>query len=361
MPSPQRRIDPGVALRLLREPHRFQFFQAVRVLEQLFVRNGTRAQDVLPRKLAFRNTLNLGFPASEIEKLEAFIDPDAPGGADTQGSEPDFARLAEVEITPAFFGMLGVQGVLPTGYTETLGERELYRRDRAARAFLDIFTNRAVALFYSAWKKYRLDLQYELDGRAGCLPLVMAIEGLGSPALYERLQEGDGRVFDQALAYYAGGVVQRPLSAVALQNMLREYFGVDVRVEQFVGAWYDVPAGQRSRLGERNAVLGRTALSGTRVWQRDLRLCFWIGPLRRAQYQDFLPGGQAAAALAKWLTLLGGDALEYQVRLALHRDDVQPGTLDPAHGARLGWDAFVCTRGSDSDRADASYLVRTLH
>ncbi len=352
MPGAKRRIDPGVANRLLAEPYRFEFLQAVRVLEHLFVRNGVRPQDVVPRRLKFRNTLNMGFPASEIEKLEA--------RAHDEGDPADPAQIAEIDIVPTFMGMLGVQGVLPSAYTEHLGERELYHRDRAARAFLDIFNNRAVALFYAAWKKYRLALQYELDGKARFLPLILSIAGLGPESLRSGLARGRGQVFDQAVAFHGAGVVQRPLSAAMLQNILRDYFGVSLRVEQFVGAWYEVPADQRSALGGGNAALGRTALSGARVWQRNLRLCLWIGPLRLRQFEDFLPGGEAAAALAKWLTLLGGDSLEYQVRLILHRDDVRPCSLHANEGARLGWNTHLCTRRSDTDRAGTNYLVHTL-
>ncbi|MDO1530422.1 type VI secretion system baseplate subunit TssG [Fulvimonas sp. R45] len=361
MPGAKRRIDPGVAQRLLAAPQRFQFFQAVRVLEHVFVRNGVRAQDVVTRRLRFRNTLSMGFPASDIEQLRAYAAEDAPFDPAATGEPADWSALAEVDITPAFMGMLGGQGVLPFGYTERLGERETYHRDHAARAFLDIFNNRAVALFYAAWKKYRLAFQYELDRRERFLPLVLSLAGMGSPALRAKLAKGRGAVFDQAIAYYAAGVGQRPLSGAFLQGMLREYFSADVRVEQFAGAWYAVPASQHSRLGSRNAVLGRTALAGERVWQRDLRIRLWIGPLRRARFEDFLPGGKAAAALAKWLTLLGGDALEYEVRLVLHRDDVRPTGLTAATGGRLGWDAMVNTRPAGGHRADASYLVHTLN
>lgn len=362
MSGTKRRIDPGVAHRLFSEPYRFEFFQAVRVLEHVFVRNGVRAQDVLARKLKFRNSLRMSFPASEIERLMAYTGDDEAFDVTLRDKAPDLDKVDEVDITPAFMGMLGAQGVLPSGYTEQLGQRELYHRDRAARAFLDIFTNRAVALFYAAWKKYRLALQYELDGKARFLPLVTSLAGLGSPSLRARLEQGRGQVFDQAIAFYAGGVMQRPLSAAMLENILREYFDADIRVEQFVGAWYDVPPGQRTRLGDPGAVLGRSALSGARVWQRNLRLRLWIGPLRNRRFQDFLPGGDAAAALAKWLTLLGGDSLEYQVRLTLHRDDVSPCSLGAASGGgRLGWDTYLCTRPSKTHRTGTSYLVHTLH
>src|SRR5699024_10240285 len=185
---------------------------------------------------------------------------------------------------------------------------------------------------------------------------------LGSPSLHGRLTGGRGPLFDQAIAFHAGGVMQRPLSAAVLGNILRDYFDVAIRVEQFVGAWYDVPAEQRTRLGDPAAVLGRSALSGSRVWPRNLRLRLWIGPLRSKRFQDFLPGGEAAAALAKWLTLLGGDSLEYQVRLTLHRDDVRPVSLGATSGSgRLGWDTYLSTRASDGHRTGTSYLVHTLH
>lgn len=362
MSGAKRRIDPGVAQRLLAAPQRFQFFQAVRVLEHLFVRNGVRPQDVVTRRLRFRNSLSMGFPASDIEQLRAYAGDDTPFATGDDGEPAAWETLAEVDITPAFMGMLGGHGVLPFGYTERIGERETYHRDHAARAFLDIFNNRAVALFYAAWKKYRLAFQYELDRRERFLPLALSLAGMGSPALRARLARGEGAVFDQAIAYYAAGIGQRPLSAAFLQRMLCEYFDAAVRVEQFAGAWYAVPASQHSRLGSRNAVLGRTALAGERVWQRDLRLRLWIGPLRRVRFEDFLPGGKAAAALAKWLTLLGGDALEYEVRLVLHRDDVRPTGLLPGDGGgRLGWDAMVNTRPANGHRADASYLVHTLN
>lgn len=361
MSGSKRRIDPGVAQRLLAAPHRFQFFQAVRVLEHVFVRNGTRPQDVVTRKLHFRNSLSMSFPASDIEKLRAYTDDDSPFVVEGDGQSTAWNTLANVDLTPAFMGMLGGQGVLPYGYTEQFGEREAYHRDHAARAFLDIFNNRAVALFYSAWKKYRLAFQYELDQRERFLPLVLSLAGMGSPALRSRLADGDGAVFDQAIAYYSGGIGQRPLSAAFLQRMLSEYFEADMRLEQFVGAWYAVPQTQRSRLGEKNAVLGRNALAGERVWQRDLRMRLWIGPLRHKCFEEFLPGGKAAAALSKWLTLLGGDSLEYEVRLVLHKDDVRSTGLTPLNGGRLGWDAMVNTRTASDHRADASYLVHTLN
>jgi type VI secretion system protein ImpH len=214
-------------------------------------------------------------------------------------------------------------------------------------------------LFYAAWKKHRLAFQYELNRQERFLPLALALAGMGMKSLRSQLSTGQGALFDQSIAYYSALVRQRPLSAAFLQRALAEYFSAPLRIEQFAGAWYMVPDAQRSRLGTGNAVLGSTALAGGRVWQRDLRIRLWFGPLRRSQFEDFLPGGSAAAALSKWLTLVAGSTLEYEVRLILHREDVQGVRLQGDEGGRLGWDAFVNTRPGDSHRADASYLVHT--
>lgn len=360
MPSAQRRIDPGVAQQLLAEPHRFQFFQAVRLLEQIFLRQGVKAGQAVPMRVRFRNTLSLGFPATELAADGQVF---SLKGGRLEGAEAiDQAlhqqELAEVHLTPQFMGLLGTAGALPLHYTETLQMRELYQRDRTARAFLDIFSSRAVSLHYAAWKKHRLALQYELDRKERFLPLVLSLLGMGSSELRDRMHDGDGDVFDQAVAYYAGAVRQRPVSAALIARVLSDYFKVPLNLEQFVGAWYRVPAAQTSRLGMANATLGASALAGDRVWQRDLRLCLRIGPLSRTQFDDFLPGGSAAKALAKWLLLLTGGTLEYDVRLVLRAEDVTGSRLGNA--SRLGWDSYLSTQPQTTSREDTRYGIHTL-
>ena len=358
MPSTKRRIDPGVARQLLAEPHRFEFFQALRILERLFVRQGTPGNDAVASRLRFRNSLSLGFPASEIEQLDAFNARGEPLDEDSTGGDATLDGLGEVHITPAFTGLLGTAGALPRHYTEQIAHRETYERDRAARAFLDVFTTRAVALHYGAHKKYRLPLHYELDGRERFLPMILALAGLGLPSLRERLVDGTADVFDQAIVHHAGGIRQRPVSAAFLQRLLADYFQAPVRVEQFVGAWYQVPLEQRTRLGLGNAILGSTALAGGRVWQRDLRVRLWFGPLGREQFDSLLPGRSAALALAKWLTLLTGATLEYEVRLTLKPEHIQ--AVSMARGARLGWDSYLCSKPPAEARSDTCYSINAL-
>jgi type VI secretion system protein ImpH len=360
MRTAHRRLDPALIDQLAEAPQRFEFFQAVRLLDRYFRAQGRgRGADegAVSDCLRFGNSTSMSFAPSQIEAL-AFEHADAAAvpGEPAAPSGPVGAR-----ITPAFMGMLGVHGVLPLHYSEAVVERERYHRDHVARAFLDLFSNRAVGQFYRAWRKYRLPVQYEADRRNRFLPLVLALGGLGFDALRDRLASGPGRIDDEAIAHFAAMLRQRPVSAAALQSMLSQYFRVPIRIEQFVGHWYALPPDQRTTLGGRNARLGQTALAGERVWQRNLRVRVCIGPLARAAYLAFLPGGELAAALEKILSLATGSQFEYEVRPILRAADVQPAALSATGGVRLGFDAFLVTRAADADRADTVFELHSIH
>ncbi len=365
MSGTKRRTPPAVIGELLREPHRFGFFQAVRLLQRWLGRaQGLSGQRVLESRLRFRNSLSLDFPASELESLhairQAIAEDDAAARPDTNDDTPDPASIDHVEITPAFMGLLGVTGVLPTHYTETLAQREIYQRDKAARAFLDIFQHRAVALFYEGWRKHRLPLHYEADGRNRFLPLMLSLAGLGQNALRDRLRPEDGGMSDHAIAFYAGVFQKRTLSGEAVQRAVAMYFGVQVRLTPFVGRWFRLPVSQQALIGIGHATLGRDAVVGERVWQRDLRVRLDIGPLDVDKFHRFLPGGPAAVALKQMLQLMTGASLEYEIRLHLKADEVRGSRLEAGRGTWLGWNSFLITKLQREDRSDAGYDLLAL-
>ena len=339
MRTPQRRLDAGLIADSRQSPERYEFFQLVRLYELAFRGEGG---DAVSERIRFRNSLRLGFAPSQVDGIEA-----SPASGEG-GTGPE-----RVEITPAFMGMLGVHGALPTHYTEQVIHRERHLKDTAGRAFLDLFTNRSVGHFYRAWKKYRLPVQYEMDRRNRFLPLLLSLTGLGMAGLRGRL----GAIDDESIARLAGLLRQRPMSAEALQRVLGSYFSERVEIEQFVGRWYVLPPAQRSQLGAGSLTLGRDAFVGERVWQCNLRIRVRIGPLPRARYLAFLPRGELAAALGKLLFLATGGQLEHEIRPMLRAADVVPCVLGRASGCRLGHDSFLLTRPSAADRGDLAYLA----
>lgn len=362
MQTTQRRFEPAVIERLFAQPHRFDYFQAVRMLALWLKRHGSAEQGMVENFLRFQNSTKLTFPASEIETIlpeprDVRLDARALGAALRANT------LRYVRITPAFMGLTGGNGALPAHYTERIAAHILYEKDEGPRAFLDTFSNRSLALFYEAWRKYRLELKYQVDGKDGFLPILLSLAGLGNQPLRRRLSDDTaGGVRDESIGYFAAAMRQRPASALQIARVLADYFNVPVKAEQFIGCWYDVPPAQQTVLGGENAVLGAGALAGSRVWQRDLRVRLVIGPLHRAHFDAFLPGAVAARALKSMLTMLTGVSLEYEIQLVLRAADVTGAALaEPRSDGRLGWDTFLLTGPQTIDRADVRYDIHAIH
>lgn len=351
---PPRPETPSPLEHLLTEPWRFEFFNAVHLLERWFVQHGgVRQPDALAYRITFRTTLSTAFPPSEIRQIVSY---NAAGERLTDTPQYTASEVFSVDLTPAFFGLLGSQGALPLRYTEQIADQEQVNHDHSGRAFLDIFSNRATAYFYAAWKKYRLPYHYELDRNARYLPILQSLAGIADASTQQALHRQPGALISDAVAGHGAVARHRAVSAYYLQRTLSDYFDVRIRIEQFVGHMYDVPPGQQSKLGQGNIVLGTNALAGERIWLRNLRVRLVIGPLTAAQYDKFLPGSERAFALARMLHLLVGMTLEYEVCLVLRREGVKPVELG-SYG-RLGFNAFLSTRPSGIDRPDMSWRLR---
>ena len=66
----KRRFEPSVVQRLLDEPYRFEFFQAVRIVELWLKQNGIPHENAVADYVRFKNRTSLSFPASELEALK---------------------------------------------------------------------------------------------------------------------------------------------------------------------------------------------------------------------------------------------------------------------------------------------------
>jgi type VI secretion system protein ImpH len=265
----------GVALR--EHPGRFDFFQAVRLLERL---NPGRVPVGLfgpPEREAMRFGVNnsLAFPVSQIHAL-------------------DWPERASAKLVVNFLGLTGPMGVLPFAVTELVRDRAR-AKDRTLLDFFDLFNHRMISLFYQAWEKYRFFVAYERDQRDRFSKYVMSFVGLGTNGLQSRQA-----VRDESFLYYGGLLSLQPRSATALEQLLSDYFDVPVEVEQFVGAWHAVSGDDQCCFAngtEYSEQLGVGAIAGDEIWDHQSRARVRLGPLTLEQYIDFLPAGRALGPL----------------------------------------------------------------
>jgi type VI secretion system protein ImpH len=335
-----RRETARVIDRLLAAPQAFEFVQAVSILLAWLEEQGVPREQALHGCLRFENSLLLGFPASEIEAI-AYV------------PQADAAARHCFTITPAFMGLLGAQGTLPRHLTERIADWQGARGDAAPRAFLDLLSNRMLALFYRAWQKNRVE---HLPGRASggadrLRLLLLALSGCAPGQAEDAPPASLG-------AHFAGLLGQRPCSGVVLERMVSDFFGVAVRLEEAVGHWDLLHPCEQSRLGI-NAELGDNLLLGERSWRPDLRARLRIGPLDAAAFARFLPSGEASAALRAILRKFAGPTVGFEVQLVLRAQDVRPVRLAGRASTppRLGRDSFLVGASAQADRADMRYLL----
>lgn len=304
------------------EPYRFEFFQAVRLLQQLMPDAAAVGGQGTPAREAvrFRVHASTTFPASEIQALE-------------------FRKNGPAVMTVNFMGLTGPVGVMPLQYTEFVRER-LRARDTTLRDFLDIIHHRLISLFYLAWEKYRAPVTFEHSGGDPFHRRLLSLVGLGMEALQNRQE-----IPDPALPFEGGLLLMHTRPAAGLEGVLRDYFEVPVEIEQFVGAWFPVEASAQCELGEEDysACLGRGVVVGDEIWDGQSRVRIKLGPLKLAQYEQFMPGGTAYSHLRTWARFFIGLECAVEVRLILLRDDVPACELTGGEtaGPRLGWTTWM--------------------
>lgn len=371
----QRRTSTSVIARLLAAPQGFEFVQAVTILLRWLEEQGVAPERALRDHLRFENSLHLGFPPSQIEALRVAraatgtacatgtgIAPEtAPQGVSQHEGEQDREQdLGDLQfrMTPAFMGLLGAHGTLPAHYTERIQQWQQANQDEAPRAFLDMLSGRMLALYYEAWRKYRVE--YTAAGRGDAFRAqLLALAGVPDR---EEGRGGPGPgVPEDVIAYFAGMLQQRPRSAALLERLLAGYFGPPVVLEQAVGHWSRMAPHEQSALGA-DACLGENTMLGERSWRPDLRARLRIGPLRRDVFERFLPSGDMAAALRRILAWFAVPGVDFEVQLILRADEVGPSRLAsaPATGSRLGRDSFLVTAAAAADRADMRYLISPM-
>lgn len=346
MPTTQRNDTIGIVQQLLDEPYRFKFVQAVRLIECLLVRHGVARSAVLSDYLQFRNSTSLSFPASEIESLAVHGD-DAVATEEELLAALENGVLRQLSLTPAFIGLLGNQGALANHYSERIAAHEHDHHDLAPRAYMDLFSNRMVALFYQAWRKHRLELARTDDARDGLLPLLLSLSGSGARP-----------VPDAVAGYYAAAFRQRPVSAPMMERVLSDYFAIPVKVIPNLGRWHVLDQTHATQLGRQNSQLGTGFVLGPRLWRRDLKVALHLGPLTKAQHDHFLKDGDGATALRRMLSMFDTPTLQYEVQLVLRAADVRPARLSATGETRLGMNCVMRTKPIVTDWPETRYLIK---
>lgn len=323
MAAKSRRTPASLVDRLVERPEEFEFFQALRLLEQQV----SHSQSSDASAIEFSGSSSLSFPGNSVSKI-ALVEEDG-----------HKHWKAEVQL----FGLTGSGGVLPYHYSEMVQQR-LRLRDRGLKSFLDLFNSRLIYLFFKAWRKYRLPFAYEhhrLTSRSGedaFSRTISSLAGLGTAALKNDLPtKGDSLLG-------LSGILARPTrSAIAVEQALQYFFDLPIAIKQFQGQWLDIPEDTQSKLPSgvlplgMNCELGKNAILGSHGWQIQSKFSVLIKNISYQQLMELQPKGPKMQQLRELTRFLTRNEFDFDIvittdavsipQLKLNSDSTKPPLL----------------------------------
>lgn len=315
---------------LKKEPYRFDFYRALRLLECAYpdaprYGQSTRLSDE-PVRLAQEPSLN--FAPSTLARFQPI-----------NGSNHH-------RLSVFFYGLCGPNGALPLHLTEYVRDRMRHHDDDTIAAFLDVFHHRLLSLFYRAWADAQPTVQFDRPESDRFSVYVGSLHGIGMPTLRDR-----DPLPDLAKLYYAGRLGCHTHHPEGLQAMLSDFFKLPVQIEEFVGQWTELPEDCRFRLGvdPNSASLGVACTLGSHVWDCQQKFRITIGPLDWDDFQRMLPGGASLQRLTALVRNYIGDELLWDLNLVLKQEETPSWGLG---GQQLGQSAWMDNAGVHENPRD---------
>ncbi len=331
MATNDRQTSYPIIDRLLEEGYKFNFYQAVRLLEGLQQNFSAPGGEGPPWEegIRFQPNTSMSFPAADVQKVEHVELPEL--------DEKIFL------MTVNFMGLYGVSAPTPVYFSEMICTAD--SDEDPLRSFLDIFNHRLISLFYRAWKKYRYHITFLADAGDPISGYLLSVCGLGIKTLRKTTE-----LPVTNLIRYTGIISQRPPSAAALGGFLADYFeDIPVRVEQFILRWIRISEEYQNRLGKGtgNSKLGIDLYAGEWLKDRSGKFRIALGPLGLEQFENFLPGGAQFEILRQLTSLYAPDLLEFDIKLILKGEEIPNLWLAATGTARLGYSSWLISRQRD--------------
>ncbi|MBY0462151.1 MAG: type VI secretion system baseplate subunit TssG [Alphaproteobacteria bacterium] len=263
------RENPPVKEAMIKHVYEFDFDQAIQVLETLNPESIPLGEGDDPHKEAIRIKSRVSFsvPPTELDSLQEISD-------------------QKPILWINFLSIAGIQGPLPTPYTETVIERTRIK-DTAFRDFLDIFNHRFASLWHRFRKKIIPGLLQKSPEESPIGKTILELSGVSSIPLLNKSE-----LNSNIILAYRDLLWKKSHSSAGLIRIIRSYFKVPAELEQFQGRWIKAKSSEFSVIGSKVGqfnVLGSNLIMGKMSWDQAAVATIVIGPLNWDQYCSFLP------------------------------------------------------------------------
>lgn len=346
------------------EPHRFDFFQAARMLERaacLHPDEGEFATDNVgslarpdQESIHFNARTSLAFNGTDVTKISQ----KRISNYDTEDNS-----VLQWQMEVAMMGLTGSQGVMPY-YLSEIVLSELRKKSSALKDYLDLFNHRTISMFYEAWHKYQLAPSYERSQQEGTgkedlfTDALLSIAGIG---LSE--QKYRSSIPDEQIAGFAGHFGRTICSGESLRSTISGMFGLNIEIDQFQGQWYDLPSDVHCRFPDAdhpmgtNTQLGVSTVIGSRCYQAQNKFSVIIRPTNEEEFMALAPGSKRLEELKSFIKLSVGGEQDFDLEIKLSDDVIPLKHLFESENYRplLGWNTHT-----DPDRLHGESLTIKL-
>lgn len=273
------------------------------------------------------------------------------GTRDVAGFHPGTPPKVDVEV----LGLLGPEGAMPLHLTRwvmgRLSDRWFTEGSDAASdtTFLDfcnLLQHRMMALYWRAWADARPEVQIEHGPAGRVQALVEALAGVALPGTKPKVPDVQTRL----KLRHATALGRQVTSVERLTAYLSDVLEAPVTLVEFLGTWTEIPPRLQSRLGRQHAQLGRSAVVGSRSFQRQTLVELRVGPLPLARFTEFLADAALTARLRHAIRHAMGREMEFNLRLVLAKEDIPDTRLGQSRLGQTSWLSPKRTEPADDFR-----------
>ena len=337
MTSPSLQGNEPNMQRLFQQSFKFSFFEALRTIE--------RNSPHLPR---------IGLSASPSQDAFRIQQPADLAFAPNTIDSANLTDEGKISVQQRFFGMLGPSGPLPLHMTEIVRNRARHADDEALQAFFDIFHHRMASLFYRAWSSAKPSVQRDRPTQDRFAAYVGALIGMGM-----RHSQGRDDWNDASKIYFAGQMGSVRRHAEGITAIVSSIVAVPVSVKPFSLRWLALSRHDATQLSSKNRTttkhsanncLGRSAVLGERVADRQSMFEIRIGPMSYKEFERLLPGASSRQELLSAVRNYVGVGMDARICPVIHKEHVPKAQLGVQ--GQLGRDTWIQSKAIEQDRED---------
>ena len=321
---------------MLRDAHRYSYFQLLELMHQLHGDDLER-RPLSPetrRRVRLEVSPSLSFPVADVLKADRLNDD-------------------RYRIQTTFLGLHGTDSPLPSYYLDQVAY-EHAQGIGVRPAYLNFFNHRLHTLLHQGWRKYRYYRRFQPGATDGFSRYIFAMIGLDDAAL-----RGATPLPWSRLLSFVGLIASRSRSPGMVAGMIAHCFDLQqVSIREFEKRTVRIPYSQRNGLGSRNCALNDNFLVGGSTESRSSKFTIVIAGLDQQQFREFLPSGDSYPRLARLVEFLLRDVGAYDLELRMRAEQAPPFSLRTEHGTHLGWTSFMADR-NDPTPPPVRITVRT--